>query len=177
MDDVASGAVLILRTYPDVTALLGSFPQTDTNPGFAGQPWIFKDDILIRAEGQSIVYGTSALALVCSDAGGWGEPMPLTTPRYNRLQVDIWADPQRDAFHNIIETSGVTRQRIKACFATLNFHLHRTDPDMQLWGDLRTAGCQLLTEPAAQPVPDGDGVLKATAYYGVSVFGVVGVPT
>jgi len=115
------------------------------------------------------------VALVCSDAGGWNEPQPLITPRFNRLQVDIWADPLRDASHSITETSGGTKQRIKAVFAVMNFALHRTNPDMQLWGDLRTVGCQLLTEPQALLEPDGDGIYKGTAYYGVSVFGVTDV--
>src|SRR5262249_21508369 len=111
------------------------------------------------------------MAIVCSDAGGWGEPQPLTTPRYNRLQGDIYVDPLRGSDHSIQETSGATRQRGKTLFTLVNFHLHRTNPDMQLWGDLRTTGCQLLTEPQFRPFPDGDGVQYATAYYGVSVFG------
>jgi|SRR6516225_1477735 hypothetical protein len=174
MDDVASGAVQVLRQVTPLLALIGSF-SANADPSFAGQPWIFKDDILVRVEGQSVFYGSNAVALVCSDAGGWNEPQPLITPRFNRLQVDIWADPLRDASHSITETSGGTKQRIKAVFAVMNFALHRTNPDMQLWGDLRTVGCQLLTEPQALLEPDGDGIYKGTAYYGVSVFGVTDV--
>jgi hypothetical protein len=179
VDNVASGAVKVLAALSDVTAAVGTFPASDTVN--YGVPWIFNTDILVTMEGTSAVIGTNAMAIVCSDAGGWGEPMPLTTPRYNRLQVDFWVDPLRDSSHNITETAGATIQRGKQLFTLVNLHLHRTNPDMQLWGDLRTVGCQLLTEPQFLGVTDaemgGVPVQKGTAYYGVSVFGATDVVT
>ncbi len=171
MDDIASGAVKILSSLADVTAALGSFPANDPNTTLQGKPWIFKDDLLVVMEGQSVFYATLALAVVCSDAGGWGDPAALTTPRFNRLKLDIHVDSLRDSGHSITETSGAPKQRGKALFTLINTHLHRTNPDMQLWGDLRTVGCQLLTEPSFVPMPDGDGVYTGTAYYGAVVFG------
>jgi hypothetical protein len=168
---VASGAVQYLSAVPAVTSLLGSFAQTDPSPGFAGRPWIFKDDRLVRLEGQSVVYGAQAVCLVCTEAGGWAVPEPLTTPYFMRLEVGIYVDPLRDAAHNITETSGTTRQRGRAVAAAVRSALHRTDPDAVLWGDLRTVGCQLLTEPQFLPDPDGDGIQAGMAYYGVLVFG------
>ena len=165
MDDVGGGAVQYLVTFADVKALVGAFASNDPNPGFANQPWIFKDDPLARLE------GTGSSAIVCSYAGGWSEPTSLTTARYNRLSVELWTDPLRDASNNIVETSGVTKQRMQTLFNTVNLHLHRTNPDMVMWGDLRTVGCQLITEPQPYPIPDGDGLLRGQAYYGVSWFG------
>jgi hypothetical protein len=171
VDDIGSGAVKFLSGIGAVTAALGSFPGTDSNVSLQGKPWIFKDDILVRMEGQSVFLTTLAMAVVCSDAGGWGDPSPLTTPRFNRLQVDIYVDPLRDAGHSITETPGATKGRGKGLFTLINYYLHRTNPDMVLWGDLRTVGCQLITEPKFVPVPDGDVLQMGTAYYGVSVFG------
>ncbi len=171
MDDVGSGAVKFLSGLTAVTAALGSFPANDANTSLQGKPWIFKDDLLVRMEGQSIFYVTQALALVCSDGGGWAVPAPLTTPRFTRLQVDIYVDPLRDSGHSITETSGATKQRGKAMFTLANLYLHRTSPDAVLWGDLRTVGCELLTEPRFEPVPDGDGLQLGTAFFGVMVFG------
>jgi hypothetical protein len=177
MDDIASGVVKFLSALTDVTAGLGSFPANDPNTTLQGKPWIFKDDLLVVMEGQSVFYSTLAIALVCSDGGGWSEPSPLTTPRFNRLKLDIHVDSLRDSGHSIAETSGEPKSRGKALFTLVNTHLHRINPDMQLWGDLRTVGCQLLTEPSFVPMPDGDGVYTGTAYYGVSVFGATDTVT
>lgn len=168
---MASGAVRYLQAASAVTALVGSFPSTDPNPGFAGKPWIFKDDRLVRTEGQSVTYGAQAVALVCADAGGWSVPAPLTTPRFTRLAVAIYVDALRDSGHNITETAGATRQRGKAVFNAIQARLHRTNPDAVLWGDLRTVGCELVTEPQFMDDPDADGGQAGTAYFGVLIFG------
>lgn len=171
MDDIGSGAVKFLSGLTAVTSALGSFPADDPNTTLQSKPWIFKDDLLVRMEGQSVFYTTLALALVCSNGGGWSDPAPLSTPRFNRLQVDIYVDSLRDSGRSVTETSGAPKQRATTLFTLVNTFLHRTNPDMQLWGDLRTVGCQLLTEPKFVPMPDGDGVYMGTAYYGAVVFG------
>src|SRR6516164_8825296 len=112
MDTVASGAVKTLVALTDVTALAGYFTDAVNH----GVPWIFNTDVLVTIEGASVTYGSQACAIVCADAGGWGEPQPLTTPRFNRLQVDFWVDPLRDSGHSVTETSGATIARGKALF-------------------------------------------------------------
>lgn len=175
LDDVGSGAVQYLAGFTDVTSLLGSFAVSDPNyPSFAGKPFLFKDDLLTRIE------GTGAIALVCSAAGASQNTLPLTTPRFERLSVEVYADPSRDSSNNVTETQGVTRQRAMALFAAVNFRLQRTDPDVVLWGNLRTVGCELLTVPQFYEMPDSgptggigrsDGTQRGQAYYAVSVFG------
>jgi hypothetical protein len=168
VDTVASGAVRYLRTFPDIAALLGAFPAGDVN---AGLPYIFQEDLLVTLEGQS------CMAVVCSEFGGWGPmSLPLTTPQYMRLSLEVYADPQRDSFNNISESRGGLRQRTMQLFQTVNSHLHRTDPDPVVWGDLRTVGCELLTRPQPQPVPDGDMMQVWQAFYGVLVLGAVDIP-
>lgn len=169
LDDVASGAVAYLSTFSDVLALLGSVPVAGGDPN-SGRPYIFKDDLLATLE------GTSQAALVCSDYGGWGAPLPLATPRFVRLSVELFVDPARDSAHNINESQGLTRQRGKALFAQVNYHLHRTAADAVSWGDLRTVGCELLTEPQFLRADDGDGLQHGQAFYGVLVFGSADSP-
>lgn len=167
MDDVATGAVKFLGTFPDVTSLLGSYPLTDP-PGFAGKPWLFSD---MNQGVLKVMEGTSAAALVCADFGGWEVPVPMSTARYRRLRADIWIDPLRDASSNVTESSSVTGNRGMAVFNAVQFRLQRTDPDTVMWGDLCTVGCHLLAEPVFQPVSDGDWMLRGTAYFGVEFSG------
>ncbi len=150
-----------------MTGLLGSFSLTDPNVANQGKPWLFSDTsagVLTR------VKGTSAAALVCSDFGGWSVPPQLGTQRFRRLRVDIWIDPVRNS-NQVTESSSITTNRGLAVFNAVQFRLQRTDPDTQLWGDLVTFACQLLTEPQFSAVPDGDYLQLGSSYYGLSTSG------
>lgn len=176
MDDVGSGAFKYLSQLSDVTSLLGAFSMSDPVVANRGKPWLFNDTngggptsagpgVFVTVE------GTSQAAVVLGDFGGWGLPPQLGTARFRRLRVDVWVDPARDANRNITESSAMTTNRGLSVFAAMQFHLQRTDPDVQLWGDLATLSCQLLTEPQFLMVPDGDYLQRGTAYYGVSLAG------
>ena len=166
-DDVASGAVTYISTLTDVTALIGAFPSNDQVVANRGIPWVFKDDILVRME------GTSQAAIVCRWGGpASGSARSLNTERYMRLLVDIYVDPLRDANRNIAESSGGTVLRGNQLFSVLNGHLHRRSPDRQVWGDLVTTSCDLLTEPSPwAKTPDGDMLLMTTATYFLTTYG------
>jgi hypothetical protein len=170
-DDVGSGAVKYLNGVSAVTALLGSYPATD--PNNAGKAFIFKSDASGYRGILTRIQSTSSAGLVLSSFGGYSVPPPLTTPRFLRLSVEVYVDPLRDAQFNVIETAGATQGRGETVFDAIHFALHRTNPDMQLWGDLRTTGCQLLTDPMFMILAggDGDGLLRGQAFYGVDTFG------
>jgi hypothetical protein len=168
VDDVAGGAVKYLSQFSDITSLLGSFSAGDVNAANAGKPWLFSD---LNAGVLNVMEGTSASAIVCGDGGGWDAPVPMATARFRRLRVDIWTDPLRDASSNVLETSALTANRGLAVFNAVQFRLQRTDPDAVFWGDMCTIGCQLLTDIQFLPMPDGDWMLRGTAYYGVGFSG------
>lgn len=162
MDDIASGCCQYLARFSDVTSLLGSFGGTDPVPANRGLPWIFNADTLVTIE------GSSAAALVLTDYGGWQAPPQLGTWRFGRLSVQVYLDPARDGNRNVTETTALTITRGNAVFAAVQFRLQRTDPDTVTWGDMVTTGCQLLTDGAWMPVPDGDHMLVKQAFFGVS---------
>lgn len=169
MDSIASGAFKLLSQFSDVTSLLGSFSNADPVAGNRGKPWLFSENILVD------IKGTSSIAVVVYDFGGWQMPPQLGTQRFRRLKVEFWVDPQRDGAGNIIVTSSATKLRGAAVFNAVHFRLQRTDPDTVLWGDMVTNACTLLQEPDFAQVPDGDsqgmGLLQGTAFYGVSFTG------
>jgi hypothetical protein len=164
-DDVGTGGRKYLSQFSDVTSLLGSFSLSDPVGGNQGQPYLFAGDILVNMK------GTSQLAVVCSDYGGWSAPPLGGSQRFRRLRVDIWADPVRDQAGGVIRTSSDTANRANALFTAVNNHLHRRDADTVAWGDLVTFGCALLTEPDWTAVPDGDWMLSGSAVYAVYIGG------
>jgi hypothetical protein len=145
--------------------MLGSFSGSDPVSANQGVPWLFAGDILVNMK------GTSQIAVVCSDYGGWAAPPQLGSQRFRRLRVDIWCDPVRDASGGVLRTSADTVNRANAVFTVVNNHLHRRDPDTLQWGDLVTFGCQLLTEPAWAAQVDGDWLIMGSAVYAVYIGG------
>lgn len=167
MDSVASGAIQYLSGITDITNLLGKFAADDPNVSFRGQPYLFNDNLIVTLK------GTSQIAFVLSDYGGWGLPMPLTTPRYSRLSVEIYVDPHRDAGGQVTETGGIVSSRGMSAWFTVDKYLHRTSGDSQIWGDVVATTCQRLTSPQFTRLPDGDGMLRGQAFYGVNDFGFI----
>jgi len=165
VDDIGSAAVQYLAGLAPVTSLLGSFPASDPVAANAGLPWIFLNDLLVTME------GSSQAAIVCSPAGSMQVAPMLSTARYPRLSVAMYVDPLRDSSRNIIETSGATILRGQKLSAYLHSHLQRTDPDIQVWGDMVTISCQLLAGGEFLPVPDGDGLQRKEVFYGLEVTG------
>lgn len=169
-DDIASGAYSYLSGLPDVVALVGSWPADD--PDNAGISWIFVRDILTRMEDISIVKGTQAVALVCINMGMSAAPIASSTARCQRLEVDIWVDPLRDAMGNI-SSPAETQNRGDHVFTVIDSHLHRTGvlDNTQQWGDLITAYSLRMTEPVWYPVPDGDGLIRGVCFFDVGTYG------
>ncbi len=165
MDDPGTGAYRYLSQFSSVTSLLGSFSVSDPVSGNQGKPYLFAGDILVN------IKGTSSVAVVCSDFGGWSAPPQLGTQRFRRLRVDIWVDPARDSAGGVTVTTADTVNRGNAVFNAVHVKLHRRDPDTVTWGDMVTFGCQLLSEPVFARVPDGDWLMLGTAVYGVYLGG------
>lgn len=164
-DDVASGAAKYLSQFSDVTTLLGSFSLSDPNVSLRGVPWLFNSNLLVNLK------GTRQAALVLSDFGTWTAPLQLSGARNRRLKVDIYQDAQRDIEGNIIQTDAATNNLVMHIFNALHLRLQRRDNDTVIWGDMVTYACQVIAEPMASRIPDGDWGMLGTAVYGVSFSG------
>jgi hypothetical protein len=184
-DDLASAAVKYLTTLQAVTSLVGSFPLPgDSSTVNAGTPFIFAEDLSVP------IQGTSQAALVCSEGGGWQEPLDYSTAAYRRLGVEVFVDPQRDANLNVTESSAITRRRGRFLLDTVRSYLHwaSLDPRIQVWGDLVIVGSQLLAEGEFFRLADtgaptgststysGDGIEWCQVYFGCCVYGRTDAP-
>lgn len=152
-DDIVQGAVKWLTTFDDVKAVLGAYDD-DT-------PYLYQNKLWSRVE------ITQSTAAVIRQAGGWAGANITNTMRFPRLVLEIWADPLRDSMGNITEP-GETYRRIRDAYNVLDKRLHRPQGGDQMWGSVRTISCVRLTEPDEPfPIPDGDGLLRLTAFYAV----------
>ena len=170
MDDVASGVYYYLNGLSDVLDVIGSFPADD--PDNAGVPWIFVRNVYTRMEDVSIVKGSQAVALVCCYMGQGSAASDSSTAFFQRLEVDIWVDPLRDAMGNVTSPSE-TENRGLQVFQVIDSHLHRVsaDENVQQWGDLITVSSTRMAAPVWYAVPDGDGLIRGVTFYNVGTFG------
>jgi hypothetical protein len=175
LDNVSSGAYKYLITFPSVTSLVLAFPLTDPITPNAGKPYIF-DQPQGTAPGATgplaTMEGTSGVAIVLGDMGGWSAPAAGSSMRFQRLSVEVWVDPLRDSGRNISESPGATVRRGRQCFDAIHKALQRQEAGGAIvWGDLVTVGCSLLNEPQFVVVADGDQMYRGPAMYGVTVAG------
>lgn len=153
-DDVISGAAAWLLGFPDIVATLGRYPD--------GTPWLFQHTLW------QVIEGSSATGALLSLAGGWAAANDYNRMSFPRISLEIFADPQRDAGHNVT-APGEAQRRAYNTFRIFDFHLHRPASDVAWWGNLRTIDCTRLTEPVSYPVPDGDGLIRLQVFYAVTV--------
>lgn len=152
-DDLIGGAVKYLAAQPEVLAALGSFPD--------GKPYLFQRSTWVNLE------GSQATAATLFRAGGWAGPNQHNSMRFPRLGLEISADPQRDAANNPAGLAAEAELRLVDTFNVIDRFLHRPQSGVQMWGTVRTIGCARLAEPAVFPVPDGGGMMRLRAFYGV----------
>jgi hypothetical protein len=151
-DDLIAGATKFLQAQAGVLAVLGTTAD--------GTPLLFQHDLYVVME------GTSSTAAVLAYGGGWSGANPHNTLRFPRLSLQLWADPVRDDGHNPVRPGEVQR-RIHAAFGVFDRLLHRPAGGEQWWGTVRTLSSVRSAEPSIYPVPDGNGLLRAQAFYAI----------
>lgn len=151
--DIVTSAIQFLKTFPEVTAALGSDKVWTS--------WLFDRRLYARYE------GTSKTAVVLSTAGGWTSPNAYSTVRFPRLRVEIYTDPTRDGAGAVVTRDA--EARALDVFDLVDRRLHNTSGHDVMWGGQRVIASTRLSEPEVFDVPDGDGAVRCEVYYGLGV--------
>lgn len=153
-DHLVQGCVKWLSTFPDILAVVGSYPLSSV-------PYLFQHKLWAEME------GSQSTAAVIGREGGWAGANLHNTLRFPRLALEIWADPLRDEGGNVTDPGEVWR-RIDAAWSAFDRRLHRPQGQTQMWGQVRTIAASRLNEPVVYEVPDGDGLLRLLVYYAIT---------
>jgi hypothetical protein len=155
MEALQGAAVKYLLGIPEVVAAVGETA--------AGEPYIFRDETVVNLESG---HYTAVTAINIDDAGPITS-LELSRYRGRRLRLTIWANGDR-ALNGILPGPKSVHDAIATTFAVVDKYLHRVDPEIVMWGSYATVSCDRLldlTEPVL--VSEGDGIMIASAYYGV----------
>lgn len=148
-DDLLSGATKYLLSIPEIVELVG----WDANLG----PYIWQENPLVDIEARATV----AIVVTTSSIGIDDE---AHTQHFERLGVEFWVGPIRDAMGNVTEPSE-TRRRLMKVYNAVDRYLHRTDPHEQWWGSVRTYSSERLGTISRYSPEDGKSVLIGQAFY------------
>jgi hypothetical protein len=149
-------AVKYLLGIPEVVNAVGKFTVSQ-------KPFIFRDEILANLEDGEY---QAVSAIVVQDAGPLAS-LVLSRYRGRRLRVTIWANGTRDVSGNLIGVKSIY-DKITDTFTVVDKYLHRTSAETVDWDGVKTISCDRLldlSEPIA--LSEGDGIMIASAYYGV----------
>ncbi len=158
-DDITQGCVKMLLSKADVRAKVGHFPAAESEWIY----YIFQDKLLANME------RSPESALVISDAGGWGAPNTYNTMEFIRLSLEIYCGPIRDPATNAVIEPAETRRRMSSVYNVVSRYLHRTGGDFEWWGTVRTISSVALGTLQNYDVPDGDGLMRGQAFFGVTL--------
>lgn len=155
--DLTIAARRELAATNSVTTLLGSSPEWDT--------WIWRWRPYVSIE------GTGECGVVLSVRGGWASPNRHNTAQFPRLQVEVYADVDRNTALN--PSTRTAQEKAQEVCEAIDKVFHIPQGGEVKWGngtdDLRIVGSLRLNEPDIVDVPDGDGMVRATVNYGVNL--------
>lgn len=149
-------AVKYLLGIPEVVNVVGKFDISE-------KPFIFRDEMLVNLEDGQY---QAVSAVVVQDAGPITS-LELSRFRGRRIRVTIWSNGTRDILGNLVGSKSVY-DKLSDTFDVVDKYLHRTNPELVDWDGVKTVSCDRLvdlSEPVA--LSEGDGILIASAYYGV----------
>lgn len=145
--DVVAAAQNYLASDSTLVALLGSSTAYAT--------WIFQG-IDETTEPWVNMEGTGKACVMVWQQGGWTAPNLHNNMHFPKLNVEVFADPLRDAMGNVISRD--IRSIFKPIWDELDRLLHRPQGGSLLWGDLWINNTIALEEWDVFPWSDADGV-------------------
>jgi hypothetical protein len=158
--DLVAAARGYLALQPELYSVLGSSQDWDI--------WLFQEKSYVRVE------SSQQTACVLKQMGSWTSPNSWNHMRFPRLQVEFWADPDRDEKANNAEPLSA-KDKILAAHNVIDNFLHFTMLSEQWWPEISaTAPMRILNstrqgELEFAEVPDGDGLMRAIVFYAIGV--------
>lgn len=167
MTTLAYAARNFLAQQSSVTSLLGDDALWDT--------WIFVD------APQALVEKSQTCLIVITEENGWANANDYNTARFPRLQLDIWADPTRNADGSVQKKDA--KLKIEAVYNAVDKYLHLVDNSLpsgafHKWGTAaqiangtakRIVSSKRSGEPSYSATFDNTGGYMARLYYNVEV--------
>ena len=116
------------------------------------------------------VQGLGCASVVIAERAGWTGPNRHNTSEFPRIQVEIYADVDRERG---LPDRKTAQARAKDVFRIIDRVFHRPDAGGFYWGDangeLRVVSSLRGQEPETEPVPDGDGAQRLLVSYNVEL--------
>jgi hypothetical protein len=118
------------------------------------------------------VQGTGRSSIVISTPGSWASANAYNTLRFPRLQVEVYADIDRDDVAGPFYRSA--QKKGEDIWVILDALLHRPGDRNMLWGDVNgrvrvVSSVRNSGEPDRSEVPDVDGVWRILCSYAVEL--------
>jgi hypothetical protein len=134
--------------------------------------WLFQERLF------TVVEQSQQCAVVLAQRGNWTSPNPGGTIRFPRLLTEIWADPDRVGRSDVDPLSA--KDKILLAHEAIDVHLHNVDSEVLWWptdpitgyrpaDSVRVIKSSRAGELDFFPVPDGDGMMRATVFYNLGV--------
>lgn len=144
----------MLSTKTDVKALLGA--------GNGFPTWIFREQPAFPIE------NTGKVALCLVQRGSWTHPNLHNTAKFPRLEVEIYADPDRGLQPSVAPVNMTGADKAIAVYEVFDRHLHLMNGGV-FWDTLRIVDSKRANEPFPGPVPQADGLVYASVQYDVTL--------
>lgn len=166
----------LLAQDTELTALLGRSLNWPT--------WIFADKPFVKIE------NSQRVLIVITQGDPWAPPNPHNTQTFPLLNVDVWADPTRNADKSVKEYDA--DDKIEAVVKHLNKHFHTVNVGVpydapaylgtrgmpRIWGTAEqiaektgvvVTGSQRLDGPSLSDMRESEGTRMGRMQYGVNV--------
>lgn len=123
--------------------------------------WVWENNLQARVE------NSQKCAVVVLMASYWSQPSGSNTWDFPRIQVDIWADPDRNSDHSLQVDNA--RAKIWQVHYAIRKFLHSVDSEVNFWDGMRILSTKCAGDPVIRQIADGNGGYMGTVYYNLSI--------
>lgn len=123
--------------------------------------WIWENNL------NNLIENSQKVAVVLSPASSWTSPNTFNSLRFPRLQVDIWADPDRNDDLSVSVQNA--KEKINLVHLAMRRYLHSVSPEIVFWDTLRVLGSSNSGDVTYSPVSDSNGAFMGQTFYNLTI--------